>query len=1123
MADALLGPAVQVLVRTAINSASEQIGQFVGFKNDLKKLQKTLIEIQAVLRDAEKKQVTENYVKIWLEDLERVCFFFSVSNPIAFRCRMAKKIQKINMDLTSIHERRMKLGLLRSQNGARDAPAFMESRETDSVTTDTVGRDDNVSAIVTELTATSNNETISVLPIVGMGGIGKTTVARKVFHDLNIENHFDERMWVCVSGFEKHFDAKRLFGLMLESLKVPMPEVVSKEAKVQKLKEILDGKEPNGKKYLLVLDDVWSEDPAPWDGFLDSLRGISSAKGSWILVTTRNEQVATITAISSRPCSLEELSDYDCWLILEKKPFGSREAPDDLKELGLELAKKCQGLPLAASVLGGMLRNKGSDVWHSILDTGLQNIGGNRNDYINKILKLSFDHLPYPSLKKCFAYCSIFPRGFEMERNQLIQLWAAEGFLHSNPRNKMCMEEVGKLYSNILLDSNLFQDAEKDGYGNVLNCKMHDLVHGMVQSISDCKTLRLTESGSVHMETASIRYLALERSEKEMPFPSTESFKRVTTLFLQGSRSLNDREMSFFMLRVLNLRASSVEELPKSIGKLTHLRYLDSSRTSIKTLPESLCQLYNLQTLRLRDCESLTNDIMPFEIGQLQFLQTLPFFNIGEERGQQIGELRNLKNLSGQLGLRNLELVKSKEEAESANLIGKSNIDELRLLWNEIDNSKNNDSEYNQVLEGLHPHPNLKGVIIERFFGDQLSTWIGELRRLVKFELQNCKNCKELPTFGNMPLLRSLHLKGLDSLTSIGPSFYGRSGVHSGMFPVLHTVRITDCPQLATFPSHFPHLKELNIEKTQNGSALMTYICSGVSTLTRLSVESVIGLIKLPNMLFQNNPKLAHLKLKDCGDLTQFSDFSFDSLELLNVAGCHSLESISIPKGRKYLTALRHLLIVACNGLTHLSIPQISESEWDSTSSPFSSSGNCPSLLPLETLLVLHCPNLISFPIDLTRTPSLSSLLISLCEKLTDLPKGKLCSLTSLRYLCIGPFSETTTELHSFLDLFDALPPPYPYFPSLSALVLHGWPHWESLPEQLQHLSALTTLGLCGFGVKSLPDCLTRLTKLQIQNCPLLRERYNPESSSSSIDPNSERSKISDIPRIVIDGKNIRG
>ncbi|XP_027166503.1 putative disease resistance protein RGA3 [Coffea eugenioides] len=556
--------------------------------------------------------------------------------------------------------------------------------------------------------------------------------------------------------------------MILQSLQGQEPEAKDREARVKQLMALLDGK-----KYLLVLDDVWNKESMLWNDFLGSLKGTSQAMGSWILVTTREQQVVDITRISSpQSYSLKQLSDDQCWRILKENAFCGGEVQDGLQDIGLKIAQRCRGLPLAASVLGGMLHNKGPDEWQS-LESGLQSLGGDENSYVKEILKLSFDHLPYPSLKKCFAYCSIFPKDFQMERNELIQLWAAEGFLHSNPRNDIHMEEVGNRYFTILLDSNLFQEAEKDDYGNVLNCKMHDLVHDMVQSISNSKTLRLTESGSVLMETSSIQYLALERSEKEMPFPSTESFKRITTLFLEGNRSLNDRELSFFMLRVLNLRASSVEELPKSIGKLTHLRYLDSSRTSIETLPESLCQLYNLQTLIVRYCHSLkkfpkyfknlvnlrnfdffsedkSSDIMPLEIGQLQFLQTLPFFNIGEERGRQIGELRNLKNLSGQLELRNLELVKSKEEAKSANLIGKPNIDELRLLWNEIDNSRNNDSEYNQVLEALHPHPNLKGLIIDRFFGDQLSTWIGELGRLVKFELQYCKNCKELPKLGNI-------------------------------------------------------------------------------------------------------------------------------------------------------------------------------------------------------------------------------------------------------------------------------------------------------------------------------------------------------------------------------------
>ncbi|XP_027166493.1 putative disease resistance protein RGA4 [Coffea eugenioides] len=318
--DALLGSTVKVLVEKAINLAFEQIGLFVGFKKDLEKLRDTLTLIQAVLRDAEKRQVTEELMKGWLEILEavafnagnllddfnyemirrnveiqnqmkrKVCFFFSLSNPVAFRCKMACNIQKINMDLISINEQATKLGLLRSQTAPALSPpsgaGFIKNKETDSaaVGASFVGRDNDVSAIVTKLTATSNNETISVLPIVGMGGIGKTIVARKVFNNLNIENYFDKRMWVCVSDFEKHFDANRLLALILESLKVPMAEVRdSREAKVQKLKEILDGKEPNGKKplkYLLVLDDVWSEDPHHGMSFLILCEVLAQPRGA---------------------------------------------------------------------------------------------------------------------------------------------------------------------------------------------------------------------------------------------------------------------------------------------------------------------------------------------------------------------------------------------------------------------------------------------------------------------------------------------------------------------------------------------------------------------------------------------------------------------------------------------------------------------------------------------------------------------------------------------------------------------------------------------------------------------------------------------------------------------------
>ncbi|KAL3507449.1 hypothetical protein ACH5RR_032831 [Cinchona calisaya] len=1235
MADAMLGSAVQVLLEKAISSASQQIGFFVGFKKDLEKLKETLTMIQAFIEDADKKQVTETSVKLWLEKLERVafdaenllddfnyeilrrkveiqnqmkrkvCFFFSLSNnPIAFRFKMANKIQNINLELKSISDEATNLDLL-SQIGATDATAlptpigFTKDRETVSVTVDPsfVGRDDDVSHIVTQLTVTTTNETVSILPIVGMGGIGKTTLARKVFNDLKIEKHFDKRIWVCVSD---EFNINKLFGLILEPLQGRKPEVESMEAKVNQLKELLDGK-----KYLLVLDDVWNEQTRLWNDFLGSLKGISSTKGNCILVTTRKLQVVAPIVETSSNCSLKQLSDDECWLILEAHAFGSREVPDEFQDIGFQMAKKCRGLPLAASVLGGMLRNKRRDEWLKMI---FHNVGDDENS-VNEILKLSFDHLPYPSLKNCFAYCSIFRKDFEINKNQLIQLWAAEGFLHSNLRNNMDMEKVGDIFFHILLDNNLLQDVEKDEYGNVLNCKMHDLVHDLVQSISKSKTTDLEDSRIAdEHKTFPIRYLTVERSDgEEIPFPLNKNFTSITTLILLENISINDDAISFFnCLRVFIFASKHFEKIAASIGKLSHLRYLGVLNNGITTLPDSVSKLYNLQTLLISNCESLrtfpnnfknlvslrhfnyftssnSSDRMPLEMGLLNCLQTLPFFNIGKEKGRQIEQLKSLNNLSGKLEIRNIELVKGQEEAESANLTRKSNIHELRLSWGN-DRSENENKD-NQVLEGLQPHPNVKGLKIENFLGDQISTWIGKLDKLVELELRYCKKCKELPTLGNIPFLRSLRLKGLESLTSIGPSFYGGStNIHASSqgskklfpallrlyltdmtnltewteatshgimaFPILEKIEIKECPQLTTVPSHFPSLKRLNISQINHGLGVITTICSRVCTLTSLDIRYIGGLTHLPNELFQNNPNVKNVELFNCPDLNQFLDCVWGgeqgvqshtnssnlvglvSLERLSIQFCTKLKSISIPSGHQYLSALGRLWIFNCFELTHLSIPQLFVSKSES-------------YLPLAKLFVYACSKLPSFPLDLNSTPSLSTLHLHNCDNLTTLPKGRLCSLTNLRELHIGPFSKNTTQLHSFQDLFSNI---VWIASSLRDLALYGRPHWDSLPDQLQHLSALTDLKIRGFGVKSLPDwfgklssleklnlynceklehlpshqsmtSLARLQYLCISDCPLLKERCRAENGSG---PHSDWSKISHIHFIVIDSESFK-
>ncbi|CDP18122.1 unnamed protein product [Coffea canephora] len=242
-----------------------------------------------------------------------------------------------------------------------------------------------------------------------------------------------------------------------------------------------------------------------------------------------------------------------------------------------------------------------------------------------------------------------------------------------------------------------------------------------------------------------------------------------------------------------------------------------------------------------------------------------------------------------------------------------------------------------------------------------------------------------------MPFLRSLHLEGLDGITSIGPSFYSGSAMHGDssnqrplklcpalehlilknmsslsewtkavvhdrkmvVFPVLETMEIDNCPQLDIVPNHFPRLKKLDFMRIGHGSTVLAYMCNRVSTLISLLIENVNELTELPDVLFENNSNLAdlvQLHIYDSNNATQSQHLvGLRSLEKLVVGSCTSLKSISIPKGHQYLNALRELRICWCKS--------------NSTSSP--SSATCPPP-PLEVLQVWQCRNLISFPSDLT-------------------------------------------------------------------------------------------------------------------------------------------------------------
>ncbi|THG05840.1 putative disease resistance protein RGA4 [Camellia sinensis] len=456
-----------------------------------------------------------------------------------------------------------------------------------------VGRDGDVSTVIDMLLSSDNTvDDLPVIAIVGMGGMGKTTLAQLVYNNEKVVKHFgDQRMWICVSD---DFIVERLLNQMEQSLTRDKSEIENIEGIVRKLGEKL-----NGKKYLLVLDNVWNENLDKWECMRNSLLGIGGSRGSKIIATTRSVQVvSTMRTSPSLTHHLSQLSENESWTMFRKSAFangGPTETPD-LVAIGRKMMEECKGVPLAIKSLGGLMYSKkhfhewglikNSEIWSTEIKEGIQ-----------PILRLSFDHLPSPYLKHCFAYCSIFPKNFNIRKDELIQLWMAQGYLQPSWGSNLEMEDVGNDYFNILLHNSLFQDVKLDEYKNITRCKMHDLVHDLALDVSENNCLDLTSIVGEVKYHPEVQHLSLDLMEETIFEIPKENVGKLMTLFFIENFPKNIAEVE--CIHTTSLVDYNGEELPSSLLKFIHLRYLDLSGSSIAIPPNFISKLYNLQTLRV--------------------------------------------------------------------------------------------------------------------------------------------------------------------------------------------------------------------------------------------------------------------------------------------------------------------------------------------------------------------------------------------------------------------------------------------------------------------------------------------------------------------------------------------
>uniref|UniRef100_A0A0D9XQT1 NB-ARC domain-containing protein n=1 Tax=Leersia perrieri TaxID=77586 RepID=A0A0D9XQT1_9ORYZ len=623
----------------------------------------------------------------------------------------------------------------------------------------------------------SGDRKYSTVAIVGLGGMGKTTLAQYVYNDERVMNRFDVRMWICIS---RKLDLHRHTAEILES--ATQKNQYMQYANLDALQCMLRGILQNSQRFLLVLDDVWFdgsfENEEEWGKLLAPL--VSQKQGSQVLVTSRSAKLpAPFHCIEV--LELQDMVDTEFLALFKSHAFAGEQMrdqhiSDELHVIAEQIAQKLGRSPLAAKAVGYRLsRKKTPDAWegHPYLIT------------------------------------------------ELVHLWVAEGFVNSPegfvnlPDQSKTLENIARAYFREMPVCTRFTGPS--------HYSMHDIIHDLAETLSRRDCFRLEDS-TVTEIPHTVRHLSIYVDKMEHHKQSICRLIHLRTLICMEpvmddvNNLFHEVLCNLKKLRVLVLCFYNSSELPQTINKLKYLHYLNIFETSISKVPGSLCTLYHLQFLRVhRDVEILPKKIC--NLSKLTKLQGDVEFCVAKQEGHELRQLRDMTELRSTLEIKNLENVRTKAEASEAILQNKSHLYSLQLTWSCTHNLYVDDSLHLEVLEGLKPPHELRSLGISGYRSPVYPSWLLEASHIAKLEalyLENCTALEGLPS-GVQPIKHfyKIFLMNMPNLKTL-PRFPGRLGY-------LH---INGCPLLVFISSEElgQHEQHANLMRTGDLSSQLAMI-----------------------------------------------------------------------------------------------------------------------------------------------------------------------------------------------------------------------------------------------------------------------------------------------------------